>query len=342
MSDNGPNQDANQAPHADAHRVDRPQADSIDGKPGWAQEALRTIALASIKEQRAARRWRIFFRFAWLAILILFIVGLYRLSSDDKAVSGGRHTALVSLNGTIAADSDASADNIDTALEAAFADNDTAAVVLQINSPGGSPVQAGIIYRDIRRLRAAHPKTPLYAVIGDVGASGAYYVAAAADKIYVDQASIVGSIGVIMESFGFTGLMDKLGVERRVQTAGINKATGDPFSPETDVQKQHLQQMLDEIHQQFIAAVKNGRGSRLHETPDTFTGAFWTGAQAVQMGLADGFGDTDTVARDVVGAKDVVDFSVKESLTDRVARRIGTSIGISSVGALLNRSLQLQ
>ncbi len=341
MNDNGSNQDVHHESTGPNHGSTKLNGGGVDGKPGWEREALRTIALASIKEQRAARRWRIFFRFAWLLILVLFIVGLYRLTDDDKAVSSGRHTALVSLNGTIAADSDASADNIDTALEAAFADADTAAVVLQINSPGGSPVQAGIIYRDIRRLRAAHPKIPLYAVIGDVGASGAYYVAAAADKIYVDQASIVGSIGVIMESFGFTGLMDKLGVERRVQTAGINKATGDPFSPETDGQKQHLQQMLDQIHQQFIDAVKTGRGSRLHETPDTFTGAFWTGAQAVQMGLADGFGDTDSVARDVVNAKDVVDFSVKESLTDRVARRIGTSIGISSVGALLNRSLQL-
>jgi len=312
-----------------------------EGKPGWEQEALRTIALASIREQRAARRWKIFFRLAWLVIFVLFVGGIYRLTSDDKATSSGRHTALISLHGTIAAESDASSDNIDTALNAAFADAHTAGVVLQINSPGGSPVEAGIIYRNIRRLRATHPTIPVYAVIGDVGASGAYYVAAAADKIYVDPASIVGSIGVIMEGFGFTGLMDKLGIERRVQTAGVNKATGDPFSPETDAQKQRLQVMLDQIHQQFIAAVKAGRGDRLKDSPDLFTGAFWTGAQSVQMGLADGFGDTDTIARDVIKARDIVDFSVKESLTDRVARRIGASIGIGAVGAAMNSGLQV-
>jgi protease-4 len=251
---------------------------------------------------------------------------------------GGRHTALITLKGTISAGSDASSENIDAALEAAFSDPNTAGIVLQINSPGGSPVESGIIYRNIRRMRAAHPKIPLYAVIGDVGASGAYYIAASADKIYVDQASIVGSIGVIMDGFGFTGLMDKLGVERRVQTAGLNKAIGDPFSPQTDAQKQHIQQMLDQIHQQFIQAVKDGRGSRLHETPDMFSGLFWTGAQSIELGLADDLGDTDSVARDVIKAKDVVDFSVKESLTDRVARRFGTSIGSSAIGSLINDS----
>ncbi|MGI4861803.1 MAG: S49 family peptidase [Janthinobacterium lividum] len=303
--------------------------------PGWEQEALRTIALAAIREQRAARRWRIFFRFVWLIIFLALVTAAYFFLATDKTVGGDRHTALISVRGEISAKSEASSENIDEALEAAFADPQTAGIVLQINSPGGSPVEAGIVYRNIRRLRQAHPKIPLYAVIGDVGASGAYYIAAAADRIYVDPASIVGSIGVIMENFGFTGLMDKLGVERRVQTAGENKAIGDPFSPENPVQKQHIQQMLDQIHQQFIKAVKDGRGARLHETPDMFSGLFWTGEQSVQMGLADGFGDTDSVARDVIKEKDVVDFSIKESLSDRVARRFGTALGSSAFGAML-------
>ncbi|MCY0388565.1 S49 family peptidase [Robbsia sp. Bb-Pol-6] len=308
----------------------------MGGTPGWEQEVLRTIALAAIREQRAARRWRIFFRLVWLIIFLAIVAGAYFFLAADKSAGGERHTALISVRGEISAKSEASSENIDAALEAAFADPNTAGIVLQINSPGGSPVEAGIVYRNIRRLRQAHPKVPLYAVIGDVGASGAYYIAAAADRIYVDPASIVGSIGVIMENFGFTGLMDKLGVERRVQTAGENKAIGDPFSPENPVQKQHIQQMLDQIHQQFIKAVKDGRGARLHETPDMFSGLFWTGEQSVRMGLADGFGDADSVARDVVKQKDVVDFSIKESLSDRVARRFGTAMGASAFGAVLD------
>lgn len=307
-----------------------------DATPGWERDALRTIALAAIREQRATRRWRIFFRLVWLVIFLALVAAAYLFLSTDKTTGGERHTALIAVHGTISAKSEASSENIDAALEAAFADPKTAGVVLQINSPGGSPVEAGIVYRNIRRLRQAHPKVPLYAVIGDVGASGAYYIAAAADRIYVDPASIVGSIGVIMENFGFTGLMAKAGVERRVQTAGENKAIGDPFSPENAVQKQHIQQMLDQIHQQFIKAVKDGRGTRLHETPDMFSGLFWTGEQSVQLGLADDLGDTDAVARDVIKEKDVVDFSIKESLGDRVARRFGTSIGSSAFGAVLD------
>ncbi|MGI4857849.1 MAG: S49 family peptidase [Janthinobacterium lividum] len=311
-------------------------AATLGTTPGWEQEALRAIALAAIREQRAARRWRIFFRFVWLVIFLAFVTAAYFFLAADKTTGGERHTAVIAVHGTISAKSEASSENIDAALEAAFADPNTAGIVLQINSPGGSPVEAGIVYRNIRRLRQAHPKVPLYAVIGDVGASGAYYIAAAADRIYVDPASIVGSIGVIMENFGFTGLMDKLGVERRVQTAGTNKAIGDPFSPENAVQKQHIQQMLDQIHQQFIKAVRDGRGTRLHETPDMFSGLFWTGEQSVQLGLADGLGDTDSVARDVIKQKDVVDFSIKESLSDRVARRFGTSMGASAFGAVLD------
>lgn len=301
---------------------------------GWASEALANAALAAIREQRAARRWRIFFRLIWLAIVVAILVGVFWMREDRKPVvdASSKFTAVVTLTGVIAANTQASSDNIDASLEAAFKNPGTAGIVLKINSPGGSPVEAGIINRNLTRLRKQYPKIPVYAVIGDVGASGAYYVAVAADKIYVDQASIVGSIGVIMEGFGFPGLLDKLGVERRVQTAGVNKAIGDPFSPQTDDQKQRLQVMLDGIHQQFINAVKQGRGSRLHETPDMFSGAFWDGEQSIQMGLADALGDTGSVARDVIKVERTRDFTVKDSLADRVARRLGTSLG-ASLGA---------
>ncbi|MGF7189666.1 S49 family peptidase [Robbsia andropogonis] len=319
-----------------------PQGPSGPRGEGWACEALAKAAMAAIREQRAARRWRIFFRFLWLAIVLGVIVGVVRLRGPGKPVvdADAKFTAVVTLSGVIAANTQASSDNINASLNAAFKNPSTAGIVLKINSPGGSPVEAGIIYRNLQRMRKDHPTIPVYAVIGDVGASGAYYVAAAADKIYVDPASIVGSIGVIMEGFGFPGLLEKLGVERRVQTAGVNKAIGDPFSPQTDDQKQRLQVLLDSIHQQFIAAVKNGRGNRLHETPDMFSGAFWNGEQAVQMGLADATGDTGDVARNVFKAPRIRDFTVKDSLADRVARRLGTSLGASmgaaAVGELID------
>jgi len=242
----------------------------------------------------------------------------------------------VSLDGEISADSTANADDIDSALQNAFEDSGTVGVVLHIDSPGGSPVQAGIINDEIRRLRAKHPTIPLYVVVGDICASGGYYVAAAADKIYVNKASIVGSIGVLMDSFGFTGLMNKLGIERRLRTSGANKGFYDPFSPDTPQMDAHAQQMLDQIHQQFIDAVRAGRGQRLHETPDLFSGLFWTGQKSVELGLADGFGDTNYVAREVFKAPDIVDYTVKASLSDRVARRFGASIGSAAVHALIS------
>lgn len=302
-------------------------------EPNWERAALERVAMAAIKEQRAARRWRIFFRFLFLAVLVVIAWGVFDFSGE-KVTSTGRHTALVSLDGEISADTNANADDIDAALASAFDDAGTAGVVLHCNSPGGSPVQAGIINREIRRLRGKYPSIPLYVVVGDMCASGGYYAAAAADKIYVDKASIVGSIGVLMDGFGFTGLMDKLGVQRRLHTSGENKGFFDPFSPETPKMDEHAQAMLDEIHAQFIDAVKQGRGKRLHDSPDVFSGLFWTGEKSVELGLADGFGDTDYVAREIIKAPDVVDYTVKESISDRVARKFGAAVGSGAVHAM--------
>jgi protease IV len=303
------------------------------GNDNWEREALERIALAAIREQRAARRWRIFFRFVWLGIIAVVAISAFTFTGD-RAAKAGKHTALVDLQGEISSNGDASADNIDGALQAAFEDDNTAGVILRINSPGGSPVQAGIMFNDIRRLRAKYPKTPLYVVVDDMCASGGYYVAAAADKIYVDKASIVGSIGVLMDSFGFTGLMDKLGIQRRLHTSGANKGAFDPFSPETPTMNAHAQDMLDQIHTQFIDAVKLGRGKRLKDDPDLFTGMFWTGAKSVDLGLADGFGDANYVAREVIKQPDIVDYTQKESISERVVKRFGASIGDAAVRAM--------
>lgn len=303
---------------------DRPNNDS-------AIAALEKVTLAAIREQRATRRWKM------VSTLILFILmGLAIWAifapSTDKIASGGRHTALVKLSGEISADSSASAKNIVHALDSAFAASHSAAVILAINSPGGSPVQSGIIYRDMMRLRKKYPNKPLYVVVGDTCASGGYYVAAAADKIFVDRASVIGSIGVIAGSFGFTGLMNKLGVERRVQTAGENKDLLDPFVPQSPRGKANIQAMLNQIHQQFIDAVRQGRGTRLKETPDMFSGLVWTGEEGVKLGLADGFGDINQIARQLVKADNIVDYTEKDSFTERVARRIGTDMAYVAAG----------
>jgi protease-4 len=310
------------------------RAAGVGGDAHWERDALERIALAAIREQRAGRRWRIFFRFAFLVVLAVIAWELFSVSGD-KAVPTGRHTAMVSLDGEIAANSDASAENIDSALQNAFEDTRAVGVILRINSPGGSPVQAGIINAEIRRLRNQYPAKPLYVVVDEMCASGGYYVAVAADKIFVDKASVVGSIGVLMDGFGFTGLMDKLGVQRRMHTSGENKGFYDPFSPETDKMKEHAQRMLDQIHAQFIAAVRQGRGKRLKETPDMFSGLFWTGEKSVELGLADSYGDTNYVAREVLKAPDIVDYTVKEGLTDRLARRFGASVGAAAIHALV-------
>jgi protease IV len=321
-------------PHEPSASGREPRRTAPSDEPNWERGALERVAMAAIKEQRAARRWRIFFRFLFLAILVVIAWGVFDFSGEKVTSTGGRHTALVSLDGEISADTNANADDIDAALQSAFDDAGTAGVVLHCNSPGGSPVQADIINREIRRLRGKYPSIPLYVVVGDMCASGGYYAAAAADKIYVDKASIVGSIGVLMDGFGFTGLMDKLGIQRRLHTSGENKGFFDPFSPETPKMDEHAQQMLDQIHAQFIDAVKQGRGKRLQDSPDIFSGLFWTGEKSVELGLADGFGDTDYVAREVIKAPDVVDYTVKESISDRVARKFGAAVGSGAVHAM--------
>jgi protease-4 len=299
-----------------------------DQSNNWERGVLEKLAMSAVQEQRRARHWGIFFKtltFAFLFIMLALYMGWTGGGRSDKS-SNGKHTALVELTGVIAADTPASADNVIDGLQEAFKDKHTEGVILRINSPGGSPVQAGYINDEIRRLRAKYPKIPLYVVVEDMCASGGYYVAAAADKIYVNKASIVGSIGVLMDGFGFTGTMEKFGVERRLLTAGENKGFLDPFSPMSSKQKEFAMTMLAEIHQQFIDVVKQGRGKRLKETPETFTGLFWTGQKSIEMGLADEIGSVDSVARDVIKAEDIVDFTNHEGIADRLAKKFGAGV----------------
>ena len=302
---------------------------------GWERDVLEKVLMATLREQRAARRWRIFFRFVGLALLALLFFTIFDFKGDGGIATSGRHTAMVSLDGEIAAGTPASAESINAALQAAFADTNAAGIILKINSPGGSPVQAGMINDEIRRLRTLYPSKPFYVVVEEICASGGYYVAAAADKIYVDKASIVGSIGVLMDGFGFTGLMDKLGVERRLYTSGANKGMLDPFSPQVPRQKQFAETMLKQIHQQFIDVVKEGRGDRLKEDPDLFSGLFWSGERSVELGLADGLGNADYVARDLFKAEDIVDYTVKENIAERVAKRFGAAMGAAAMKTML-------
>ncbi|MDR3392786.1 MAG: S49 family peptidase [Sulfuriferula sp.] len=306
----------------------------------WEREVLEKLALAAIKEQRIARHWSIFFRilsFGFLFVILAIVMGWLGGSTIEL---NGEHTALVELDGTISAN-EVSADQIISGLQAAFKDKNTKGVILRINSPGGSPVQAGQIYDEIKRLRAKYPNIPLYAVVDDLCASGGYYVASAADRIYVDKASLIGSIGVLMDGFGFTGTMDKLGVERRLLTAGTNKGFLDPFSPVNPQQEAYAKDMLEEIHQQFIKAVRDGRGTRLKETPDMFSGLVWSGAKAVSLGLADAFGSTDYVARDVIHAENVVDFTPQAGFADRFAKRFGVELG-KNINPLATMDMRLR
>ncbi len=299
----------------------------------WERDTLERFAFATLAEQRASRRWRIFFRFAWLTLFaVLAWTGFHRAGVGSSGPSQP-HTAVVAIKGEIADGADASAEWTVNALRAAFEDEGSQAIVLLINSPGGSPVQAGIINDEVRRLKAKHEK-PVYAVVEESCASAAYYIAVAADEIYVDKASIVGSIGVLMDGFGFTGLMDKLGVERRLMTAGVNKGFLDPFSPQTKAQRNHAQTLLDQIHAQFIQVVRDGRGKRLKETPELFTGLFWSGQQAVDLGLADGLGNLDYVAREIVKAEDIIDYTRHDNVAERLAKRFGAAIGEGAVHAL--------
>jgi len=304
----------------------------------WERGVIERLASEGLREQVRARRWGIFFKlltFAFLFATLLLAIGAF---SDSTHTCLDKCTALVEMRGELDADAPASAENIMSGLQAAFKNKNTQGVVLRINSPGGSPVQAGEINDEIRRLRAKYPATPLYAVVEEVCASGAYYVAVAADQIYVDKASLIGSIGVIIDGFGFVGAMDKLGIERRALAAGENKTFLDPFSPLSPQQRDYAHKMIAEIHQQFIGAVKAGRGARLKESPELFSGLVWNGARGVDLGLADALGSVDYVAREVIKAEDVVDFTVKENLTERLARKFGATLG-KSLGAVIGHAV---
>src|SRR3989339_46468 len=300
--------------------------------PNWERATLEKLVFASLREQRLARRWRTFVRLAWLLVFVALGWLAFSEGVSNQNVTTP-HTAVIEIKGEIASGAEASAELVVASVRAAFEDEGSQAVVLLINSPGGSPVQAGIINDEIKRLKALHNK-PVYAVVEESAASAAYYIAVSADKIFVDKASIVGSIGVLMDGFGFTGLMDKLGVERRLMTAGENKGFLDPFSPQTETQRAYAQSMLDQIHQQFIAVVKEGRGERLKETPETFSGLFWSGQQAVEIGLADQLGSLDFVAREVVKAEEIIDYTRRDNVAERLVKRFGVAMGASVMSAL--------
>jgi protease-4 len=300
--------------------------------PSWERATFEKLMFATLAEQRAARRWRTIRSLGWLAFFVFLMWALMHkgTSNTDKTAP---HTAVIEIKGEIASGGDASAESVVAAMRSAFEDSGAQGIVLLINSPGGSPVQAGIINDEIRRLKAKYKK-PVYTVVEESCASAAYYIAAATDRIFVDKASIVGSIGVLMDGFGFTGLMDKIGVERRLMTAGENKGFLDPFSPQTDRQRAFAQQMLDQVHKQFIDAVKAGRGKRLKDSPELFSGLFWTGQQAVELGLADQLGNVDYVAREVVKAEDLVDYTHRDNVAERLAKKFGAAIGEGAIRAV--------
>ena len=303
--------------------------------PAWERATLEKIALRALDEQRRARQWSILFKLLWFTLVFLVLAAALGWigGAAKEPVRTGKHTALVELRGVIGVESKASADKMIQALGAAFKDRNTQGVVLRINSPGGSPVQSGYINDEIRRLRAKHPEIPLHVVVQDLCASGGYYVAVAADRIFVDKASLVGSIGVIMGGFGFTAAMEKIVVERRSYTAGENKDFLDPFAPENPAHREHVKKMLGEIHEQFIKVVRQGRGKRLKETPETFSGLVWTGERAVERGLAGGFGSLESVARDVIKAEHVVDFTPDDNYFDQLSKRLGASAAESALRA---------
>ena len=306
----------------------------------WERELVTKLATAALKEQRRARLWGIFFKLLTFAYITLFLLMALDWKGGEYAGGGKKHTAMVEVNGIIAPGSDASAEKVNASLQAAFKDKNTQGVIVRINSPGGSPVQAQTIYDEMKRLRKKYPEIPLYAVVEDVCASGGYFVAAGADRIYVGKASIVGSIGVLMNGFGFTGLMEKLGVERRLITAGENKGMLDPFSPLEEKDKEHVKKMMGDIHQQFIGVVKEGRGKRLKESPEIFSGLIWTGERSIDLGLADAVGSLEFVAREVIKAEDIRDYTITEGIAEKVARRFGASLANTFVDTLLRTSLR--
>src|SRR5712671_7039962 len=312
-----------------------------DSNSSWERELVTKLANEALLEQRKRRRWGIFFKLLTFAYVTFLLIVMVDWGGRDGLTGGKKHTAMVELNGLIAPGTDASAEKVNASLQAAFKDKNTQGVILRINSPGGSPVQSQTIYDEMRRLRKKYPDIPLYAVVEDICASGGYFVAAGADRIYVGKASIVGSIGVLMNGFGFTGLMDKLGVDRRLITAGENKGMLDPFSPVNEKDVEYAKQLAAEIHQQFIGVVREGRGKRLKETPETFSGLIWSGQKSIELGLADGIGSLDYVAREVVKAEEIVDYTQKENFAEKVAKRFGASVGAAIAEYAVRHSPEL-
>ena len=311
------------------------QNQSENANQNWERQALEHLLLENLKETRKARRWKAVFRILTLIVFVGAVLAVFDFHLPGRGMGMEKHTALVTLEGEISSSSMANALDINSSLTAAFENENSAGVVLRINSPGGSTVQAGMMNDEIHRLRKLYPSKPFYVVVEDICASGCYYVAVAGDQILVDKASLVGSIGVIMEGFGFTGLMDKLGVTRRMITAVSNKGMMDPFSKENPQQVEMIKTMIDEIHQQFIAVVKAGRGDRLKETPEMFSGRVWNGEQAIKIGLVDGYGTVETVARDIFKAPDILDYTMKENFAERVAKRFGAEVGSAAGKALI-------
>lgn len=305
-------------------------------EPGWEKELVEKLAFAAVNEQRKARRWGIFFKMLTFTYLVTILgIAMYPKFKTEMGSGDGKHAAIIDVQGIIAEKEPASADTIIEGLRDAVKDKNTKGIILNINSPGGSPVQAAYVFEEIRRLKEKHPDIPIYSVVSDICASGGYYIAAASDKIYVNQASIIGSIGVIMNGFGFVDVLKKLGVERRLLTSGAHKAMMDPFSPVNTEETEHMQALLDQVHRQFIDAVRLGRGDRLVDSPEMFSGLVWTGTEGVKLGLADGFGSVDSVAKDVIGTETKVNFTPQERLLERLVGKFAASFG-HAIGTVMN------
>lgn len=315
--------------------MDNQNKPEVTQQSGWEREVIEKLALAAVTEQTRARRWSVFFKSLMFAYLIVVLgLAMYPKFSQNIGADSKDHTAVIDVVGMIAEGKDTNADNIIESLRNAVKDKHTKGIILHANSPGGSPVQSSYVYEEIRKIKKEHPDLPVYAVVSDICASGCYFIASASDKIFVNPSSLVGSIGVLMDGFGFVDGMQKLGVERRLVTAGAHKAMLDPFSPSKKEETHYVQGLLDQVHQQFISAVKAGRGDRLKESPDMFSGLVWTGEEGVKLGIVDGVGNQDYVAKELIGAETLVDFSRQEQLLDKIAGKLGASFG-QAIGSLV-------
>ncbi len=311
------------------------QQNKPDQEAGWERKIIEKLALAAVTEQTRARRWGVFFKsLIFVYLFAVFGMAIYPKIKQNIGVDSKYHTAVIDVVGVIAEDKDANATDIIESLRDAVKDTHTKGIILHSNSPGGSPVQSAYVYEEIRKIKKERPDLPVYAVVSDMCASGCYYIASASNKIFVNQSSLIGSIGVLMDGFGFVDIMQKMGVERRLLTAGAHKAMLDPFSPPKEDETKYMQGLLDEVHQQFISAVKAGRGDRLKETPDMFSGLVWTGEAGVKIGVADGFGNDDYVAKEIIGAKTLVDFTQQGSVLEKISGKLGASFG-HAIGSLI-------